>query len=103
MKNRSLFIQIISIIIIAVICLLLTISASLLVGSLNVELFDFQNLNFSNMIPVLIIGGFISCFIIGICFLFIARTAFSKAKDYIKENLKNNEKQVLFRLCQPSR
>ena len=92
MKNKSLFFQIVSLIIIAVICLLLTVVIAFLAGSLNAELFDFKNLNFSNMIPVLIIGGFISCFIIGICFLFIARTAFSKAKDYIKENLKNNEK-----------
>lgn len=90
MKNRSLFIQIISIIIIAVICLLLTISASLLVGSLNVELFDFQNLNFSNMIPILLIGSFISCFVVGICILFVARTAFIKAKDFLKETNKKS-------------
>lgn len=61
MKNKSLFTQIVSLIILAVICLLLTITVAFLAGSLNVELFDFKNLNFSNMIPVLIIGGFIYC------------------------------------------
>ena len=90
MKNKSLFVQIISIIILAVICLILTVGISLLVGSLNVELFDFQNLNFSNMIPILLIGGFISCVVVGICILFIARTAFIKAKDYLKETNKEN-------------
>ena len=90
MKNKSLFTQIVSLIILAVICLLLTIALAFLAGSLNAELFDFKNLNFSNMIPVLIIGGFICCSIVGICFLFVARTAFFKAKDYLEKN--NNEK-----------
>lgn len=92
MKNKSLFIQIIALIILAVVCLLLTGTIAVLAGSLNTELFDFENLNFSNMIPVLIIGVFISCVIVGICFLFVARTAFFKAKDYLKENQKNNKK-----------
>lgn len=82
MKNKSLFVQMISIIILAVTCLLLTVGISLLAGSLNVELFDFKNLNFSNMIPILLIGSFISCVVVGICILFVARTAWFKAKDY---------------------
>ena len=90
MKNRSLFAQIISIIILAVICLLLTVGLSLLAGSLNAELFDFQNLNFSNMIPILLIGGLISCFVVGICVLFVVRTALVKVKDYLKETNKEN-------------
>ena len=92
MKNRSLFMQFITLIILAILCLLLTVGIALLVGSLNVDLFDFKNLNLANMIPILIIGGFISCVIIGICFLFFARTAFFKAKDYLDENQKNNYK-----------
>ncbi len=92
MKNKSLFVQIITLIILAVVCLLLTVTIAVLIGSLNMELFDFSHLNFSNMIPILIIGGFISCVIVGICFLFVVRTAFFKAKDYLKENQKNNEK-----------
>lgn len=90
MKNKSLFIQIISLIILAVVCLLLTVGIAFLAGSLNAELFDFKNLNFSNMIPILLIGGFISCVVVGICVLFVARTAFFKAKDYLKETNKEN-------------
>lgn len=90
MKNKSLFIQIISLIILAVICLLLTVGIAFLAGSLNADLFDFKNLNFSNMIPILLIGGFISCVVVGICVLFVARTAFFKAKDFLKET--NKEK-----------
>ena len=90
MHNKSLFAQIIFVIIIAVLCLLLTVGVSLLAGSLNAELFDFQNMNFSNMIPVLLICGFISCVIVGICVLFVARTALTKAKDYFQETNKEN-------------
>lgn len=91
MKNKSLFIQIVSLIIIAILCLVATVSIALLAGSLNTDLFDFKNLNFSNMIPVLIIGGFICCCIVGICFLFVARSAFFKAKDYFEKNNKNEK------------
>ena len=90
MNQKSLFAQIIFTVIVAVICLVLTVGLAILVGSLNVELFDFQSMNFSNMIPVFIVGGFISCVIIGICVLFVSRTAFYKAKDYFEENNKEN-------------
>ena len=92
MKSKSLFIQLVVLLIIAVSCILLTIFAAFLVGSLNVELFDFKNLNFSNMLPIFIIGGFISCVILGICFLCVAKTAFFKVKDYFKETETKNEK-----------
>ncbi len=94
MKNKSIFAQFIGLIILAIICLLFTVAMAVLAGSVNTELFDFKNLNFSNMIPFLVIGGFISCVIVGICFLFVARKAFWKAKDYLKENQNNNEKGV---------
>ncbi len=81
MKNKSLFIQSISLIILAVTCMLLTVIIAFLAGSLNIELFDFEKLNFSNMISIFIIGGFISCVLVGICFLFVARTAILKAKN----------------------
>lgn len=91
MKNKSLFTQVISVIILAIICLLLTLGIAFLAGSLNTEMFDFKNLNFSNMIPVLLIGGFISCVIVGICVLFICRTAFVKVKDFFNENNQENK------------
>ncbi len=80
-------------IILAIVCLLLTVSAAFLVGSLNTELFDFKNLNLSNMLPVLLIGGFISCVLVGICFLFVARNVFLKAKDCLKEIETKNKKE----------
>ena len=89
MKNKSLFIQVVTLIILAVICILLTVGISILAGSINTELFDFKNLNISNMIPVLLIGGFISCVAVGICVLFVGRNFFYKAKDFLKET--NNE------------
>ena len=90
MKNKSLFTQTILVILLAVICLFSTVGIAFLAGSLNAEIFDFKNLNFSNMIPVLLIGGFISCFIVGICILFVGRSAFIKVKDYFNENNKEN-------------
>ena len=90
MKNKSLFTQTILVILLAVICLFSTVIIAFLVGSLNAEIFDFKNLNFSNMIPVLLIGGFISCVIVGICILFVGRSAFIKVKDYFNENNKEN-------------
>ena len=77
-------------IILAIVCILLTVGVAVLVGSINAELFDFSNLNFSNMIPVLIIGIFISCVIVGICVLFVMRTAFFKVRDFLEEENKNN-------------
>ena len=90
MKNKSLFVQVIFLIILAIVCILLTVGVAVLVGSINAELFDFSNLNFSNMIPVLIIGIFISCVIVGICVLFVMRTAFFKVRDFLEEENKNN-------------
>ena len=92
MKNKSLFVQIISLIILAAACILLTVVIAFFAGSLNVELFDFKNLNFSNMIPIFIIGGFISCVLVGICVIFVARTAFLKAKKYLEESETKEEK-----------
>ncbi len=86
MKSKSLFMQILFVIILAVICLLLTLGISFLAGSLNVDLFDFENLNFSNMIPILLLCGFISCVVVGICVLFVIRTALVKTKEYLKNS-----------------
>lgn len=85
MKKRSVFSGILLLIFISLICLIMTVTFALLAGATDINLFDFRNLNFSNMIPVLIIGGIISCFIIGIAFLFLGRTIFFKVKDYIFE------------------
>ena len=89
MKNKSVFSQIIFLIIVGVLCFLLTFGVALLAGSLNAELFDFKNLNFSNMVPVLIIGIFISCVIIGLGVLFVAKSAFLNVKNFFCENDKD--------------
>ena len=86
MKNRSFFSQIMLLIILSVVCVIVTVGVALFVGSYNTTLFDFENLNFANMIPVLIFGGFISCVVVGITVLFVARAVFLKVKDYLSDN-----------------
>ena len=76
-------------IILSLVCVILTVGIALFVGSCNTTLFDFQNLNFNNMIPVLILGGFISCVVVGITVLFVARSVFLKVKDYFSETNEN--------------
>lgn len=73
-------------IILSVICVVLTIGIALFAGSYNTTLFNFENLNFSNMLPILILGGFISCVVVGITVLFVARSIFIRIKDYLSEN-----------------
>ena len=90
MKNKSFFSQIMLLIILSLVCVILTVGIALFVGSCNTTLFDFQNLNFANMIPVLILGGFISCVVVGITVLFVARSVFLKVKDYFSETNENN-------------
>ena len=91
-NKKSVFSQIIILIIVAFVCVFLTIGLAFLFGSIDVSIFDFKNLNISNMIPVLIIGGIISLAIITIIVLFLARTILSKAGSYLKENLKKEGK-----------
>ncbi len=86
MKNKSFFSQIMLLVILSLICVILTVGIALLVGSYNSTIFDFSNLNFSNMIPVLIFGGFVSCVVVGITVLFVARSVFLKVKDYLTDN-----------------
>ena len=83
MKNKSYFSQIMLLVIVSVICVILTICIALIAGSHSSNLFNFENLNFSNMIPILIIGGFLSCIIVGITALFVSRAVFTKVKDYL--------------------
>ena len=90
MKKKSLFRQIILLIVIALVCMVFTVGIALLAGSLNADLFDFRNLKWSNMIPVLLIGGFFSCVVVGISVLFIGRNAFLKAKQFWENNHNEN-------------
>lgn len=90
MKKKSVFSQIIILIIVALICIVLTVTIALLAGSANTDFFHFSNLNFSNMIPIIIIGGFISCVVVGIIVLVVSKNIFFKAKDEIKNYFSEN-------------
>jgi len=86
MKNKSYFSQIMLLVIVSLICVVLTIIIALFAGTYSTTFFDFENLNFGNMIPILIIGGFISCVVVGITALFVSRAIFTKVKEYISDN-----------------
>lgn len=90
LKNKSFFSQIILLVILSLICVIVTIGIALFLGSCDTTLFDFTSLNFANMIPALIVGGFISCVIVGITVLFVARSIFLKVKDYVVETNEND-------------
>ena len=85
MKKMTVFRRLLLLVLIIFLCLAITATATLLAGAVRVDMFDFDNLNLSNMIPVLIAGGVLSCFTIGIACLFLGRTIFFKVKDYLSE------------------
>ena len=93
MKKKSIFGGILLLIIVSLICIILTVFVALLAGSVDVELFNFQKLNLSNMIPVLIVGAILSCFVIGIAVLFVGRMLFFKMKDYFSETDKKEDRR----------
>lgn len=93
MKNKTIFAKIMTVITIALICVVLTIVLAFLLGTSNTEFFDFSKLNISNMIPVFIIGGFISCIVIGMSVIVLAKDVFIKIKDdFFKKDNGGNEK-----------
>ncbi len=91
MSNKPIFTKIMIVIVVALICLAITLATAFLLGSINTDVFDFSNLNISNMLPIIVIGGFISCVIIGIMVIFLAKDVFVKVKNYYTEK-KENEK-----------
>lgn len=93
MSKKPIFAKIIIILAVALICLVLTLSLAFLFGSINTEVFDFSNLNLSNMLPVITIGGFISCVIVGFLIIFLAKDVFVKVKDYFFETKNDGGKE----------
>ena len=85
MSKKPIFAKIIILVAVALICLILTFTLAFLFGSINTDVFDFSNLNFSNMLPIIIIGGFVSCVIVGFLIMFLAKDVFVKVKDFIFE------------------
>ena len=79
MKKKSVFSQVLIIAIVILVCIVITVTAALIIGSSEKEFFNFKSLNISNMIPVIIIGGFVCCVISGILILFLARNIFAES------------------------
>ena len=94
MNKKPIFTKVLIIIAVALVCLVLTLLVAFLLGSINTDIFDFSNLNFSNMLPVIILGGFISCVIVGFLIIFLAKDIFVKVKDFVFDNKEDggNEK-----------
>ena len=82
MDKKPIFPKIMIVIVVALVCLILTLLTAFLFGSIDTDIFDFSDLNFSNMLPVVIIGGFISCVIVGILIIILAKDVFLKVRDY---------------------
>ena len=93
LKKKSTFSQVILIILIAVLCMVATVTVALLAGSADVDLINWKDLNLSNMLPVLLIGGFLTCVIVGIAVLCVSRTVFFKVKDQLKEFMNDGGEQ----------
>lgn len=85
MKKKSTFTQVILIVLVAVLCIIATVTVALLAGSADADWIDWSHLNLSNMLPVLLIGGFLTCVIVGIAVLCVSRTVFFKVKDHLKD------------------
>ena len=92
MNKNPIFTKVLITIFVAIACLVVTLLVAFMFGSVNADLFDFSNLNFSNVLPVIIVGGFISCIIVGILVIFLAKDIFIKLKNYV-ETEKNGGKK----------
>ncbi len=92
MKKKSVFNQIILLVIVAAICIVTTVVLAFVAGNAGGNLFDFSNLNLLNMIPVFLIGMFVSGIVVGIIFLFISRSAFYEVRDYLKNQYDKENK-----------
>lgn len=88
MSNKPIFTKIMLVIVVALVCLVLTVLMAFLFGSIDADIFDFSNLNISNMWPVIVVGGFISCVIVGLLVLVLAKDVFIKVKDFLFESKK---------------
>lgn len=91
LKNKSFFSQLIILVVVSFLCILVTLGTAFLLGSYGEEIFNFENLNISNMIPVFIFGGLFSCVIVGITALFVLRNVFVKLFGNTDEDNKKGE------------
>lgn len=89
MKKRSTFAMILTVVIVALVSIVLTILAAFMAGSIDMQLFDFKNLNLANFVLVIIIGGFVTAITVGFVILFAFKNIFTKIRDYFLEDKKN--------------
>lgn len=92
MKEKSTFTMILTVVIVALVGIVLTVLVALMAGSMDVQLFDFENINLANVIPVIIIGGFLTAITVGFVILFASKSVFMKIRDYFLEDKKNGGK-----------
>lgn len=86
MKNKSTFSQILTIVIITLIGIVLTLLVAFWAGSSDAQIFNLSELNWANVLPVILIGGFITCITVGIVVLFVSKNVFLKIRDYFLED-----------------
>ena len=91
--KKSIFSQLLIAIIVALICIVLTVIIALTVGNTNADLFDLSGLNWSNVIPIILIGLFITGGIVGVILLITAKDIFVKAKEYMEQAKKDGGKK----------
>ncbi len=93
MNKKSVFSQMMLAIIVSLICIVLTVVVALWVGNSNSDIFDLSELNWSNMIPVFVIGFFITGGAVGVILLFTAKELFTKAREYLNDIKKDGGKK----------
>lgn len=93
MKNKSTFSQLLTIVIVALIGFLLTLLIAFWVGSSDAQIFDLRDLNWANVVPVILIGGFITCVTVGIVVLIVSKNVFLKIRDYFLEDKSDGGKK----------
>ncbi len=91
MKKKSVFAQIIILIVIALIGMVITVCMAWLAGSVDITLFDWKNLNWSNTISVFIIGGILTCITVTVAVIFVSRSVFFKLEISSLKIIKTKE------------
>ncbi|MBR5569588.1 MAG: hypothetical protein IKW10_01690 [Oscillospiraceae bacterium] len=91
--KKSVFSQLILLIVVALLCVAVTVVLALWAGSAEKDFLNLQNFNWSNAIPVILVGGFVCCVVVGIVVLFVTRNVFHKTMDYLSEINKNGGKE----------
>ena len=74
MDDKKIFSKVIQLIILGVICFVATVVVAMVLGSYDKNIFNFKSFNFANVIPIIFIGGFISCVVVGVGTLFVSKS-----------------------------